>query len=384
MGRRIESGGSGGRRTFIKTVGAAGALGLTGLAGCSGGGDGGDGGGDGEDGGDGSGDGGGGSTTTTTDELEDELVIYSPVPRDMISWFEEETGVSVELVTGAGPQTTARFFSEQESGQYNADMMYGPTSTYLPNPDSVLEHTIPITDFDVDRQAVMPDELYDKWESKMPGDVFAHMLPDNTLTHRVFAYSTDLDEPPTSYDDLLEERFHDNIVAQPFFMDTYAQILIRALGSVEATEEYYRGLKDQNLLIQIAELNPILEGRATVSFLATDTSGSMTRMDQGAPIDVTMPEEGVAYTGSAYVVAENAPHPNAAQKFLEMQLSEEGQKYIQSIKGGRDPISPDIPHGNERMRELIEEHDPSPMMLTAEEIQQGAEITKRVWPDVSV
>ena len=380
-----------GRRQFLKYGGAAATV--VGLAGCVGG-DGGAGsdGGDGSDGGgDGSGGGDGGSTTTTSADgggedydVEDKLVIYSPIPDDIIPWFEEKTGIDVELVTGVGPKVTARFFQEQSAGQYNADIMYGPTSTYLPNPDTVVEHTQTITDFGVDRQSVMPEGIYDKWSSKMPDELFSRLMPNHTLTNRVFTVSTSLDDPPTSYQDLLDSSYDENVVAQPFFMDTNAAVLQRALGSEQAARDYLQSLKEQNLLIQVKEVQPILEGRATVAFLATDGGGSITRMDQGAPITVTIPEEGVPQTAAAYVMAKNAPHPGAARKFMELQLSEEGQKYMQGVKGGRDPLRPEIPHGNERMRELMTDDNTFPMMLTREEIDANAKLVKDIWPDVAV
>jgi len=377
------------RRSFIKTVAGSSALGLTGLAGCLGGGDGS---GDTEETDD------DGDTTTTTGDtgdtettasssdgdLEDTLVIYSPVEQDLISWFEDETGVNVELVTESGPRTTARFFQEQDAGEYSADILYGPTSTFLPSREATVEHTKPITDFNVDRQEVMPDGLYEKWSEKMPEDIFERLMPYSTLTSRAFTVSDSLDSPPTSYDDLLEDRFQGNIVAQPFFMDTNAAILGQALGSDDAAREYLNSLKDQDSLLQVREVQPILEGRVNTAFLATDTGGTVMRMGQGAPITVTTPEEGVPVTAPAFVVAENAPHPNAAQRFLELQFSQSAQEHVQSLRGGREPIRPGFDHGNDKMQELIDRGNRFPMMLSTEELNRYAEMAKDVWPDITV
>ena len=377
------------RRGFLKK---AGLLGTVGLAGCMGGedGDSGDG-----DGGDGSGDGdtqtstdeNDGDTTTTSpgeDELEDKLVIYTPVDLNLDSWFQEKTGVTVEVVTESGPRTTARFFQEQDSGQYSADLLYGPTSTFIPSQEATAEHTKPITDFGVDRQEVMPDGLYQTWSDKMPGDIFERLMPYNTLTNRTFAVSDSLDSPPTSYDTLLEPEYEGNIVAQPFFMDTNAAVLAQVLESDDAVREYLNSLKEQDLLLQVAEIAPILEGRVNTAFLATDTGGVVTQMNQGAPVTVTMPEEGVPLTAPAFVVAENAPHPNAAQRFLELQFSDEAQEFVQGLNGGREPTRPEYQHGNERMQELIDQTDRFPMMLSTDELDKYAQMAKDIWPDITV
>ncbi|MFB6131092.1 MAG: ABC transporter substrate-binding protein [Salinigranum sp.] len=361
-----------GRRNFLRVAGATGVAGLTGLAGCGGTG------------------GGTGSETTTTGgttssgDTEGELVIYSPVPQNLVSWFEDQTDISVDVVTGVGPKITARFFQEQSSGQYNADLLYGPTSTFLPSPDTTTKFTQPITEFDIDRKSVMPDDLYQKWSKKMPGDIFDRLMPYHTLTNRVFAASSKLDSPPTSYADLKDESYDGNIVAQPFFMDTNAAVLKRTLGSEDAAKSYLQTLKSQNLLLQVKEIQPILENRVQVCFLALDTGGMVTRMSQGAPITASVPEEGVPQTSPAWVVAKNAPHPKAAQKFLEMQFSEEAQQYIQGVKGGRDPIRPDYEHGNPTLKKVLDGADQFPMMLTTDEINAAADLATEVWPDISV
>ena len=56
---------------------------------------------------------------------------------------------------------------------------------------------------------------------------------------------------------------------------------------------------------------------------------------QGAPIDCIYPKDEVALTVRPATIPSNAPHPNAAQLFLNWRLSEEGQKLMQDQIGYR-------------------------------------------------
>ena len=105
----------------------------------------------------------------------------------------------------------------------------------------------------------------------------------------------------------------------------------------------------------------LTQGAAWVA--VTPTARAYPLADAGAPIDFVYPKEGASAFANYFDIVRNAPHPNAAQAFVNYMLSEEAQVVARprTATTGRStrtwccrPTSPaKVPYGPEKMNSLV-------------------------------
>jgi len=369
------------RRDFLKYGGVvAGTL----LAGCTGGdggsGDGGSGDGDSNDGS--SGDGGsdttssdGGSdgsagdgestetdTETQSQELADQVVMYGIDPfedRALGKSFKEEYGPTIATTQLLGGQNSGRYVREHNNGVHNADIVQGVVENNLAlvnhEDDLIADPELP--NFD----KVWDDEFFTYMAEEIYKDEAAteKMVPLGGTIGGNFAYNTSLvDDPPTKWEDLLADRFTDDIILLTYNVSGLWDHYERHYDE-EKADEFLVALDEQNPTYisgsPIAAVQKVGAGQAKVAPDSFTTHVEMFK-EQGLPLEWEWPEFMWKQHWSMMLM-EEAPHYQAAKTFCQYATSEAGQQAFGKLFGGMDTAHKDIPHGNSKVEEQIQSYE---------------------------
>ncbi|MCO5089586.1 ABC transporter substrate-binding protein [Bosea sp. (in: a-proteobacteria)] len=145
-------------------------------------------------------------------------------------------------------------------------------------------------------------------------------------------------EPPKTWEDLWDPRYKGKIAMYSFNV-AYSQDLValmaRYLGGTEkdvkAGIAKLKTLRENGNLVKFvnspAELDTMMvQGQAWVTVNGSARSGIL--QSQGAPIAFSYPKNGTGYFTNYFDVVKNAPHPKAAQIFVNYLIGEEGQQLL--------------------------------------------------------
>jgi len=376
------------RREFLKYGGV-----VTGtlLAGCAGGGDGGDGSSDdgGSDGSDGSGsDGGsdgssdgssgdGGDDTTTQDqEMADTIQMYGIdnfEDRQIGQAFNEQTGTSIETTVLLGGENSGRYIREHQNDVHTADIVQGFDQNNHPIIDEGLvgDPELP------NKRAVFSEEYETYLEEQVFGnlenpDQAGNLVPLCSILS-AFAYNPDLvDEPPQSYEDLLDDRFQDDIIMLSYNVDGWYDQLAREHDEDYATQ-FIQDLDDQNPQYMegspLAALEAVGSGQAKVLGDSFATHVEFMK-GQGLPVDWSWGEFLWSQRWTL-CLADTAPRKETARQFCQFAASEEGQEKMAQIFGGVQPFHENLEHPNDNIRQALEEQNPTvrPQAMSREDEQ---------------
>mgnify|MGYP000666390956 CR=1 FL=1 len=387
------------RRDFLKYGGVvAGTL----LAGCAGGdggsgdGESGDGGSNGGSSGDGSGgssgdggsdgssgdgssggDGGdGGSTQTEAQELADTIQMYGIdkfEDRAIGQGFQEQTGTSIETTVLLGGENSGRYLREHRNDVHTADIVQGFDQNNHPIIDAGL-----VADPELPNKRAVFDEEY---ETYLEEEVFGNLESPSQAGQLVplcsilsgFAYNTDLvDDPPTSYEDLLDDRFQDEIIMLSYNVDGWYDQLSR-----EHDEEYAA-----DFIQRLDEQNPQYMGGSPLAALEAVGAGQAKLLPdsfathvefmkgQGLPVDWSWGEF-IWSQRWTLCLTETAPRMATAKRFCQYAASEAGQQKMAQIFGGVQPFHENVQHPNDNIRQALEEQSPTvrPQAMSREDEQ---------------
>ncbi len=158
-----------------------------------------------------------------------------------------------------------------------------------------------------------------------------------------FVYNTDLvsaDEVPTSWNDLTDPRWQDQIaIAHPGFSGSAGQWAI-AMNRMYG-REFFEALAALNPQIgrSIADGYTLVttgERQLTVTSLALGRDA----IREGKPVGIVVPDEGMFLPPSAAGVLAGAPNPNSARLFAEFMASSAFSEWLASK--GRNPLRTDV------------------------------------------
>lgn len=275
-------------------------------------------------------------STTNLDQLyerakqEGTVLWYTTFPLDEATPVGEAftakyPGVKVEIFRGTGTTVVQRFETEYQAGQARADVVQ------IANMDPVLKwaengwlmHT------SLPSSAGIPE----RW--KQEGQWYMEAVVVSCMGYNTQAIPPA--EAPNSFEALADPKYRGKVATIPPW----------ATGS-GLEHAYYmqvrKGIADwparlasnKPLLFNTsAELAQAL-GRGEVVLGAPLNEYDVLRFKrQGAPIECIFPKDEVAMTVRPVTIPKNAPHPNAAQLFLNWRLSDEGQKLMQDQIGYR-------------------------------------------------
>jgi putative spermidine/putrescine transport system substrate-binding protein len=178
--------------------------------------------------------------------------------------------------------------------------------------------------------------------------------------------------PPTSWKDLWDPRLKGRVELTTFgvaFSQDFLVIVAKLNGggedNIRPGLDKIKELRSQGIVAFLpstpAEMDKLLS-QGTAWIAVEPTARAYPLADQGVPIDFVYPKEGAGAFANYFDVVRNAPHPVAAQAFVNYMLSEDAQLALAKY-GYYGPINrnvklpPDlaakVPYGSERMSSLV-------------------------------
>lgn len=250
-----------------------------------------------------------------TGKLEDTLVVYTTHGEEMLEKisdeFTEETGVNVEFINLKG-ELADRVRSEKDNPQ--ADIMFGgDTSTYMQlKEEGLYEKTEPSWSNELDK-SFKDSEGYWYGTIKTPVMMF---------------YNTELlpaDKAPKDWSDLTKEEYKDLIVTRDSLsssMRSTVSNLINYYSTTKSEDEAWKYLEDLNKNIKnyynsgSVMYSAIGKGEAAIS-VAVLSDIIDNKEKNNMPLEVVDAESGSVVITDCVAALKNAPHPNAAAKFVD-------------------------------------------------------------------
>ena len=256
-------------------------------------------------------------------ELEDTVVVYSTHPEKLLTAvaddFTAETGVNVEFVNLKG-ELADRVRSEK--GNPQADVMYGAdVSVYLQLAD---EGCFAVSD--------------PTWAAELPSEFKSDkgLWYGTIKTPVMMFYNSDkLDaaDAPADWSDLTDPRFAGQIVARDYLSSSMRSAVCNLYyyfsqdGGDEAAVNYLTGLNAnvKNYYNSGSMMfKAIGNGEASVG-ISTMNDIIDNRDNNGMPLAYVNATSGDVIVTDCAAVINDAPHPNAAQAFLEYVGSKDTQ-----------------------------------------------------------
>jgi iron(III) transport system substrate-binding protein len=262
------------------------------------------------------------------------ITVYTSEPQKKIdalvaAFNEEQPDVTVEVFRAGTGDLTARIEAERETGDVQADVLLaadaGTFESYKAE-DLLLAYTPADVDA-LNPEVVDPDGFY----------VGTRIIPT------VIAYNTTaIVEPPTSWQELTDSEYADQIVLpNPDVSGAAAYNAAVWLDEESLGEEWLTALAANNPVI--AESNgPVAQAVATgtqpvgivVDYLARELAAA------GSPIAVSYPEEGVPYVSQPVGIFASTDEAEAAQLFVDFLVSAAGQEL--AVEQSYLPVRDDV------------------------------------------
>lgn len=254
-------------------------------------------------------------TAVGAEELEEtgEMTLYYSHSTDwadpIIQEFEEETGIKVSLVQDGTSSLFARIKAEAANPQ--ADVVWGGVvDTYRANEDLLQPYTSSEAD------SLKPDAV----------DVNGYYTGFD-MGPMVMVYNTELvaeDEAPTSWKDLLDEKYKGQIACADPTASSSSFACIMAIISAYGTEDG-KGYEFVEKLVQnldgkvLSSSSGVYKGVADGEYMVglTYEEAALRYIESGANIQVVYPSEGTSSSPSGVAVIKDCPNPKSAQMFID-------------------------------------------------------------------
>ena len=264
--------------------------------------------------------------TSNNEKLEDTVVVYTTHSEEMLEAisdeFTKETGVNVEFINLKG-ELAERVRSEKDNPQ--ADVMFGgDTSTYMQLKDEGLyEKTNPSWKDELD-PAFKDSEGYWYGTIKTPVMMFYNT---NVLSK---------DKAPTDWSDLTKAEYKDLIVTRDSLSSSMRSTVCALIDyniktkNEDAAWEYLKGLdaNTKNYYNSGSVMyQAIGKGEAAIS-IAVLSDIIDNKENNGMPLEVVDAKSGSVVITDCVAALKNAPHPNAAAKFVDFVGSAKVQAMI--------------------------------------------------------
>jgi iron(III) transport system substrate-binding protein len=227
-------------------------------------------------------------------------------------------GIKVDYLRKSGASLFELIVRELRAKTYNADAYVPITidqAMYLAERKLLTRHLSP-------ERSAIPEPLKDR-------DGYWTTLYQ---TGHVFAYNTRFvngSEAPRSYDDLLHPRWKGKIMMDEGEEFWYASVL-EILGK-EKGENFMRRLAQQQPVFQGSKtlmMQLLCAGEVALAFPVNFNQANDAKK-RACPSDWVVIEPQTQRPPFVIAMAQNAPHPAAAQLFIDYLLSREPQKFMQ-------------------------------------------------------
>lgn len=268
---------------------------------------------------------------------QDALVVYSSVDEEnakkLLDAFTKATGVKVRFTFLSSGPAVARI--EAEKGNPQADVWYGaPSENHVALKEKGLSqpYVSPLAK-DLAAKFKDPEGFWTSFYMNPLG--FASNL--TTLKQKGAA-------PPSSWADLLKPEFKGQVqVPSPQTSGT-GYNMVAALVKIMGEDKAFDYLKRLNPSIQTytqsgtAPSKAAAIGQAAVGIQFTPAFLQL--MEEGYPLKITFPKEGVGFEAPAISILKGAPRAELAKKLVDWAISLPGQNAITEAKTFFFPVHP--------------------------------------------
>ena len=273
--------------------------------------------------------------------------------------FGERFGIEITNFGGATDEVTARVSAERDQGIYDYDIgnlggsgtdnfldagFFAELEPLMIHPD-LLEHTGFATDYIPWVEETRQYCIYYAIEAE--GNIMAFYYNTDTVSQEDY-------DSINSWFDLLEPRWDGRIVLGDIASGEASQD--RNLAWTLLGEEWYDGLFANNPTVMPygsarEQADALIRGDFDLALFPPGDQSLQEAIDQGLPVaqmDKTMSEGSPRGVIQRVCVVRDAPHPAAAQLFLNWVFTEEGGTVYNETTGraGRTHIRLDVPIGN--------------------------------------
>jgi len=248
---------------------------------------------------------------------------------DIIPAFQKKTGIKVTLVVGTAFTNYAKVVAARN--RPNIDIYWSNELTHVAGKQQGLYEKL-----DPAVVTHLPDVL------EVARDPDGIGVGSYILATGIVYNSQALKEAgiaaPTSWNDLWDPRLKGKVSLYSFGV-AYSQDLVALMTRLAGGSEKdarpgidkIKTLRQSGNLAQFAsspaELdNSLVQGQSWMS--VNGSARAYMLKEQGAPIDFAYPKEGAGYFTNYFDVVKNAPHPKAAQVFVDYLISPEAQLLI--------------------------------------------------------
>jgi iron(III) transport system substrate-binding protein len=245
--------------------------------------------------------------------------------------FEKETGISVDFVRFTTQLLFQRATAEFAAGRLATDYidLTDPPLIRELVKQGILNHPHKVPGFDRLPPAVRDDDgrWYDLFRSPASIGFNSAIVPPG--------------ERPKRWADLLDPKWKGKIGFASLDVGG-SGFTIFAYMRDQLTPDFWHRLAANAPRIYPAVSPTVADlSRGETSLVVTSASIFIEQMEEGAPLDVVFPDEGVPVFPVAGGITSSAQHPNAAAVFLNWLASRHGG--IEVIKQGSYAINPDVP-----------------------------------------
>lgn len=229
----------------------------------------------------------------------------------IVSAFQRRhRGVRLRIITGQGPQMLARLIAERANPQ--ADVIDAAVEDFSTHPELYEPHESP-------NRGAFPDWALTRREGQTMGYGF-------TITMQCFAINTremSVDQAPRSWRDVLDDRYKGRfMISNPALakagLDTF-MIIHTMFG-----EEGVRKLAQNGLFAPQTNIVPQSLGRGEITFGVVEETKTRELIDEGFPVALRYPAEGVTPTTSMLALVRNRPNAENGRLLLDFLTSREG------------------------------------------------------------
>lgn len=263
------------------------------------------------------------------------LTLYTSQPQSdaqqtVDAFMAAHPEIEVEWVRDGTTRLMTRLRSELAAGVSNPDVLLIADSTTMES----LKRDGHLQSYQSPEREAFDSELFDP-----EGYYYGTKLITTGIV-----YNTGAEHQPSSWQDLLEPDYA-GLVAMPSPLYSGAALIhMAAITDHPALgEAYYEGLRDNRVEAQSGNggvFNAVAAGTKAygivVDFLPIREAA------KGSPVEFVFPDEGVSAVTEPVAIMEGAKNVEAAQKFVDFVLSQEGQDLVsrQGYLPSRDGVAP--------------------------------------------
>ena len=272
-----------------------------------------------------------------TSQAQDSLVVYSSVDEEnakkLLDAFTKATGVKVRFTFLSSGPAVARIEAEKNNPQ--ADIWYGAPS----------ENHVVLREKGLSQPYVSPNakDLAAKFKDPEGYWTSFYMNPLGFASN-VNVLKQKGVEPPTSWADLLKPEFKAQVQTPSPQTSGTGYNMVAALVMIMGEEKAFDYLKKLNPSIQTYTQSGTAPSKAAAIGQAgvgiQFTPAFLQLIEEGYPLKITFPKEGVGFEAPAISILKGAPHLELAKKLVDWAITVPGQNAITDANTYFFPVHP--------------------------------------------